>query len=288
MELTETTIQAPDSTDLFVRHYRTVNGLASHEPSRTVVIVHGMSEHGARYEHVAKRFVSEGWNVVVGDMRGHGRSAGVPTHVNNFDDYLDDLDQLWRHFQLRPERTALLGHSFGGLVSARFAQTRQNVMRVVVLMSPLMSLKVEVSPVTYALGKMASLLVPKTRFQNRIDPADTTRNQELLDRRADDPLMHRSVTAGWFFEMQRALKAVWREQDRIQVPVLAFQAGLDRIVDPTAVEPWLKNIGNEDTTFELFAEHFHELLNEPDWPETAGRILSWLDERIPAKECVGS
>lgn len=284
MEFSESTIQAPDSTDLYVRHYQIANGAVPVEPSRTVIIVHGTSEHGARYDHVARRFVSAGWNVVVADLRGHGRSGGIPTHVNAFDEYLNDLDLLWRHFQLQPERTALLGHSFGGLVSSRYAQTRPDQMRVAVLMSPLMALKVEVNPVIYALGLFASLVAPKTRFQSRIDPADTTRNHAMLQLREHDPLMHRSITAGWFFEMKRALKAVWRDRNRIQAAILVMQAALDRIVDPTVVEPWLQDVASQDKTFESFAEHYHELLNEPDWQETASRILKWMDERIPASE----
>ena len=31
------------------------------------------------------------------------------------------------------------------------------------------------------------------------------------------------------------------------------------------------------------AEHYHELLNEPDWPELVNDLLAWLDQRIPAR-----
>ena len=45
------------------------------KPKAVLQIVHGMAEHGARYERVASRLVSHGFAVVTHDHRGHGRSV---------------------------------------------------------------------------------------------------------------------------------------------------------------------------------------------------------------------
>jgi lysophospholipase len=274
----EAMVTALDGITIFARHY-----LANFADSaRTLFIVHGMSEHGQRYDHIAQLAVTRGWNVVISDLRGHGRSGGAPTHVEDFRQYIDDLRAVHVHFGLRPESTAILAHSMGGLVTARMLQQEPNCASAVVLTSPLLGVKVEISPFTIALGKAMSLVYPQTRFRSRVDQCFTTRNVEVLERRANDPYIHRSVTAGWYFAMESALKAVWADVSRFSCPIFLLQAGQDRIVDPAMADPWLGKVSSVDKTFRLFPEHYHELLNEPDWPEIAAEVFNWLDGRVKA------
>ena len=277
----ETHIRTQDGQQLFVRAYVPDELCRS---GRTLVIIHGTSEHGGRYDHVARVAVEHGWEVIVPDMRGHGRSDGVPVHVDRFDEYLSDLDTLWQYFELNPDRTALLGHSFGGLICSRFAESRPSKLASLVLMSPLLGLNVKIEFYTLALGKLMSIIAPCTRFRSKVPVEYTTRNAEVLKRRETDKLLHRSVTARWFFQMKQAIADAWRDAEKLNVPILALQAGDDRIVDPTAVEPWLRTAGSHDTRFRMIPEHYHELLNEPTWRETLDEVLDWIDERIPEIE----
>ena len=127
-----------------------------------------------------------------------------------------------------------------------------------------------------------SHLIPTTRFKSKVPAEHTTSNPEVLKRRAADPLIHRSVTAAWFFQMQQALADVWSESASITPPLLLMQAGADLIVDPAASERWIKTIGSSDASFQSFGGHYHELLNEPDWPTTLSLVLDWLEARIPS------
>lgn len=281
MAYAETSISAHDGTQLFARVYSPHESQAC---DRTMVVVHGTSEHGGRYDHVAKTLVDNGWKAIVLDLRGHGHSAGTPVHVDCFERYLLDLETVWRYFELNPKRTALLGHSFGGLISLRFAQTRGQMLSALTLISPLLRLGVEVDRFTLCLGKLMSWIAPRTRFKSRVPSEHTTRNPEVLARRENDSLIHRSITAAWFFQMQSALRAAWRESPRLQTPLLLMQAGSDRIVDPSAAEPWFNSTASGDRTFEFLPEHYHELLNEPDWRETLNLVMRWLDVRLP---CTG-
>jgi lysophospholipase len=248
-----------------------------------LVLIHGTSEHGGRYGHVAKAAAEEGWEVIIPDLRGHGQSGGVPVHINRFERYLKDLDTLWQFFELNPTRTVVMGHSFGGLISIRYAETRPNRMASLVALSPLLELKVKINPLTWMLGRLTSIVRPTTRFESRVPVEHTTRNEDALADREDDPLVHRSVTAAWFFEMQRAIRSAWLEARNIKVPVLAMQAGADLIVEAEAVEPWLQLVGNRDRTFRWFDDHYHELLNETDWRRTLGSIFRWLNLRLPCE-----
>ena len=68
-----------------MRTITTADGLALHlhtwplpaTPTRgSVLIVHGLGEHGGRYAHVAAHLTQAGWAVLGYDQRGHGRSGG--------------------------------------------------------------------------------------------------------------------------------------------------------------------------------------------------------------------
>lgn len=275
----ESEIATPDRHRLFVRRYEP--GMPS---GRTLLIAHGASEHGERYRHVAEFFAQEGWNVIVGDHRGHGRSTGVRTHVKRFRQYAQDLELIRGHFDLAPETTAVLGHSMGGLIAIRHAQLFPGRSAALVLISPLLRLKVLISRRTLALGRVLSVLAPRVRFESRVDPRTTTRCPLALERRLNDALMHRSVTAKWFFAMRAGIQSAWKDAGQITQPVLVLQAGADEIVDPRAPEHWLEQTGSEDKSFLSFPEHLHELLNEPDWQDTASLINQWLFPRIAQRQ----
>jgi lysophospholipase len=275
----ETEITTPDRHRLFVRSYESRT-----DPGRTLVISHGASEHGDRYQHIAEFFVEQGWNVIVGDHRGHGRSTGVRTHIKNFRQYPQDLELIRSYFELTPESTAILGHSMGGLVAIRHAQMFPERAAALVLVSPLLKVKVPIPRRTLALGRMLSLVAPRARFASRVDPRKTTRCPLALERRLNDALMHRSVTARWFFAMRAGLHSAWKAADQVKSPLLVLQAGADEIVDPQAPAQWLKCVGSTDASFQCFPEHLHELLNEPDWPSIATRISEWLNHRIHSRQ----
>ena len=201
-------------------------------------------------------------------------------YVRRFDDYLRDLDAVWEHHGLDPTRTALLGHSFGSLISARFAETRPHKLSALVLLAPLLRLKVHVSPLVVAWGKLVSFFVPTICFESRVDPQDATRDSTSLTARAADPLIHRRITCGWFFQMRSALNAVWTDVGKLRLPLLVAQGGADRIVDPEVVPPWFDLVPSTDKELKLFPDHYHELHNEPDWRDSMTVVAEWLEERF--------
>jgi alpha-beta hydrolase superfamily lysophospholipase len=266
----------PDSVALLVRRYQP----APCPATRTLLLIHGLSEHGERYDHVARLYAERGWNVVVPDARGHGRSGGTATHIGRFRRYCDDLNAVLDAVAAVPERTAIVAHSMGALVAIRHAQRFPQRAAALVLTSPLLRVSVRVPAGLFVLGRVLSFVAPRTRFQSRVDPAATTRNLDVLARRLADPLIHRSVTAGWFFAMRKALRNAWREAPALTRPILVLQAGQDQIVDPEAARQWLDSAGSQDKTFLCLPEHYHELFNEPDWAATAALVGDWLDARI--------
>jgi lysophospholipase len=270
-------IRGPGETELFVRQYLP----PSSGDGRTLMIVHGAGEHSGRYEHFIQWITQGGWTVIAGDLRGHGYSNGVPTHVDDFDQYIDDLAAVWAFFDLHSERTMLFGHSLGGLVAARFAERKPDWLAGLVLTSPLLSFGLRVPVLKRTLGRMCLWFAPRTRFRSTVSAEQLTRNEEALEIRARDPLTNRTVTAGWYFRVLEALCNVWDEAPLLTAPVLLLQGDADEIVNPQAPLDWLPQLGGRDRTLKMFPGHLHSLLTEPSWESTTADILRWMNRRIP-------
>jgi lysophospholipase len=274
MRLETQVIKAPDGIELFVRSYSPEH----QDPTRTLFWVHGLGEHGGRHEHVAGVLTQRGWRMIVPDLRGHGRSGGIPTYVNSFDEYIDDIALIWKRLRLDPS-VALLGHSMGGLVVVRAVESHRIVPSVLVVSSPLLGLKLRVNPLTVLLGRLLVRFLPAARFANGIDPANMTHDSEFAEIRRCDKLINKTVTAGWFFAMKAALAEASRDAAKVTLPVLALQGTLDRTTDPGAMSSWWFRIGSTDKKLIVLEDHFHELFFEPDWQTTANLMVDWLDDQ---------
>jgi alpha-beta hydrolase superfamily lysophospholipase len=110
------TLTTADGLRLHIAHWP-----AAAAARGTVLIVHGLGEHHARYAHVAAHLNGWGWNVVSYDHRGHGLSGGAKGRLNETDDLLRDLALVIGRVGAQvPGPLVLLGHSLGGLIAARF------------------------------------------------------------------------------------------------------------------------------------------------------------------------
>jgi pimeloyl-ACP methyl ester carboxylesterase len=101
------------------------------EGAPLLLLVHGMRDHARSWDWVARALRHE-WHVVAPDLRGHGDSQWSPDgaylHAYHVLDIADLIDTLG-HTQL-----TIVGHSFGGNVSGRYASIfPQRVQRLVLV-----------------------------------------------------------------------------------------------------------------------------------------------------------
>ena len=92
MKEREDRFQSAAGLDLFCRQWMPMTG-----PVRGIVfILHGLSEHGGRYRHVAAALTAAGFACYAPDHRGHGKSGGTRAYIADGRLVIDDLNELYR------------------------------------------------------------------------------------------------------------------------------------------------------------------------------------------------
>jgi alpha-beta hydrolase superfamily lysophospholipase len=281
---------APNRDDALVRQRRgTFSGvrgvpiahrewLPAGDARGSVVIAHGINEHGGRYAHVARRLVRDGWLVAVIDHRGHGLSGGRRAAVERFDDWVADLDTYVRRVLLgAPAPVFMLGHSLGGLIALVYALHHQHTLAGLVLSSPSVIPPKGVSPATLRTGRVLSRVAANLPVMAlRLDAV--SRDPAVVTAYRDDPLVHLGkVRARTGAEILDAIAEVQRDIGELTVPVLCVQGTVDLLVDPGSARWVDEHTGSADHTLHIYDGLYHEVFNEPERDAVLDDVAGWLD-----------
>lgn len=96
----------------------------------TVLLLHGNNFGGFYFKAIIDGLTKEGFRVIVPDQIGYGKSS-KPIAPFNFNSQARNTWRILQHEKV--ERVAVIGHSMGGMLAARFAtQFPKSVERVVI------------------------------------------------------------------------------------------------------------------------------------------------------------
>ncbi|HXZ98463.1 MAG TPA: alpha/beta hydrolase [Candidatus Acidoferrum sp.] len=254
----------------------------SKKPKAVLVIAHGIGEHSGRYTHVADYLTKKGFAVWACDHRGHGKSGGKRGHVDNFDDYLADLDQTIRIAkQKTPEmKTFLMGHSLGGLIATFYAEKHSGELDGLIVSGPALREKMKISSSKAFMAKTLSSIMPTLSTGTGLDPNLLSHDKEVVKKYVEDPLVHKVTTPRWFTEYRQAQEETMRSADKLTLPCLIIQGGADGIVDPTVAKDLYDKIKSPDKTLKVYDGFYHESLNEIGKESVLADIDTWLSARI--------
>lgn len=249
-------------------------------PKATLVLIHGMAEHSARYNHVGEYFAAHGYTVHTMDLRGHGRSPGKRILFRRIDEHSHDVaDFLTWVRQQDPDRPLfLLGHSMGGLIVTYYVLTQSPDLLGVILSGP--ALKLEgVSPLLLAVGRLVARILP-TLPMTKLDTTAVSRDPAVVQANLADPLnYHGGIPAATGMAMVNAVDAVDRQMEALRLPLLIVQGTADRLIDPEGSKQLYARAGSSDKMLKLYEGLYHEVLNEPEKEQVMAEIVAWLDQR---------
>ncbi len=277
------------------------------EPRAVVQILHGMAEHIARYDRLARALCARGYAVAGHDHRGHGKDCaadkiGYFADRNGWDAVITDAravtEALRGRFPGKP--IVLLGHSMGSFAAREYALRYGNDIAALVLSGTGYYGKALCAAgktlAWLSAPKKPAKLVDQIAFSSNnkaFEPSRTafdwlSRDEKEVDRYVADPLCGFVFTGRAFYDFFGSLKALTRKSRlngvRKDLPILLLSGGRDPVGGMGAgvkrVCEEYRDAGVRDVSMTLYPDARHEIFNEINRDEITRDLADWLDQRI--------
>jgi len=251
-------------------------------PIRMVlVIVHGLSEHRGRYRRLQLDLGKEGFASYAYDQRGFGESEGSRTHMERYTDMLLDLKRVLEFVrEAHPgQKIVILGHSFGGAVSATFCIDHPTAADGLVLSAP----AYDVPALPFRLrffGTLLNRILPSRLVRYPSNPEWLSHDPAIGTAFRSDPLVQRAGTPRFYVEFGRMNEYLHRHADKITLPTLILQGSQDRIVFPSGARALFERIGSRKKKLLWYDGFYHEAFNEIGREQVIADVVGWLKETI--------
>lgn len=272
------TFESKGGLNIFMRSWKPAG-----TPRAVIALVHGFNAHSGYMEWPAEQFVANGFAAYALDLRGRGKSEGERFYVEEFSDYLADVDGLVEI--ARAENPGLpvyvLGHSAGGVISSSYVFEHQD--EIAGLICESFAFDVGLPDAAALLIKGISYIAPhvqlytlKNEIFSRDPKAVATMNNDPLIAKEKQP----AETAA---EMIRGAERLKENMPRFTVPMFIIHGTDDKATRYQGSQYFYDNSGSTDKTLKLYEGHYHDLLADIGKEEVMADILAWVNERIPAE-----
>jgi len=250
------------------------------KPRGIVAIVPGFNSHSGYYGWVADQLVAAGYAVHAVDLRGRGKSDGERFYVQQFSDYLSDVDRMMR---LAKERDpglpiVLLGHSAGGVVSCLYALEHQKDLAALVCES--FAFQVPAPDFVLAVLKGISHIAPHAHVL-RLKNEDFSRDPAVVAAMNADPLIaHETQPTQTVAEMVRADERLKESFPSMMLPLFIIHGTLDKATKPSGSQFFYDTAGSKDKTLKLYEGYYHDMLNDVGKEVVMRDIMMWIGEHV--------
>lgn len=305
MDFINNTYQTKDGVDLVTYFWE------CEQPKGVVHIVHGMSEHAARYNEFALYLNQHGYLVYASDLRGHGKTAGSLDKVGMFamqdgwSKVVNDVINLSKELDHKYGELPLylLGHSMGSFIARSVAILCPPEIDGYIFSATaghpglLGKVGVHVANLNLKLmgkknrSKMMTQLAFgdfNKKYQDKRTEKDwLTKDTDIVDNYIADPYCMQIFTSQFYQDLLTGILSInetfqIRKMEKTK-PILMFAGDMDPVGDygtgPKEVYDKFQKAGIEDVTLKIYESGRHEMLNETNREEVYGMIIDWLDSK---------
>jgi len=291
---------AADATELALHRWP----VAPASAKAVVMIVHGASEHAARYERFARYLNDHGYAVYAMDLRGHGatrlRSGAL----------LDAGPDAWNHFvedqkllrdliarEYPGKKVVLFGHSMGSGIAQDYMTRYGRSVDAYILSGSFYgpalpdevlkaaddaAQKAPLEPSPIFAGLFAGFNKP---FSDKPGFEWLSRDPAEVAKYVNDPLCGKpfgnELTRDFFRGLSRMRAPDIEARIPTDVPIHIVSGDQDPVGDNTkgvmALIDRYHALGLTRVTYKFYPQARHELLNETNRDEVQNDLLSWLN-----------
>ena len=256
-------------------------------PKGTVLIVHGFTENVDKFSELIHSLLLNGFSVVSWDQRGHGRSGraegldGISlTHVDDFDEYVRDMDIVYRQVVASmPKPHRIFCHSMGGAVTALYLERHPGVFDRAAMCAPMIAPNLSGMPKPMALA-LCTVEKALKHGRKRIFISKPYAEKEVFekacangkarfdwyeDMRFNTPaFQNNGPTYSWLKESIDVENDILASGavEKIDARVMLFTAGMDDVVLPKPQTAFISRVRNGEHRVVEGAKH--EIYRSPD------------------------
>jgi alpha-beta hydrolase superfamily lysophospholipase len=234
-----------------------------------VVLVHGYGEHIGRYEHVARALNDASWSVYGLDHVGHGRSEGERVLIPDFTPVVEDLHSVVQRAKAANpgQPVAMIGHSMGGGIAARYVELHPGEVAALVLSGPVIG----------SLRGITSLLGMDEIPTDPLPVTTLSRDPEVGRMYDEDPLVwHGPFKRQTLLGFADLLLDIALDADKVTGPVLWQHGQDDQLVRVAGSRRAIALLRNADVTEKIYPGARHEIFNETNKDEVLGDTVDFL------------
>ncbi|MBC1517494.1 alpha/beta hydrolase [Listeria welshimeri] len=299
----EMKLKAADGLELHLHIWDEVE-----KPIGLIQIVHGMAEHGARYDLFAKRLNQAGYIVVADDHRGFGKSAINESYLGHLDGETGFQNMIQDEVSVRTYIKEnytnlpyfIFAHSMGSFIIRTFMAQHQ-VDGVILSgsgLQPAALLKMGQIITKHRVkkdDKKRSGFLNKLAFWGYNKPFNENHRFSWLSRDVavyeayeKDPFCGPVVgTSGFFHNLFEVVKVSQQKETLESVPKdlpILLLSGSDDPVghfgkDTPKIALALEKAGVEDVTYKIYENARHELVNELCKETVFQDVIDWLNAK---------
>lgn len=265
---------------LFVRR---VGPAAPRPPRAHLLLVHASMVHSEYYLPLAAELAAADVDVWLPDLRGHGRSGGIPGHLDHWRQHVADVADGFSAMRRggAPGAPLLLaGESYGGLMAYLACQSRLVDPAATLLLSPALGLTLQVSATQrWWLRHVGRPLLSRVRPVRPLGHAGIAADPYIGRLIDADRQTSRHYTLGFLAALLDAVDEAQAGPPRDASPILALLSAGDPVCDNAAAERLLG--GNPAATLKMLPGPQHSLV--ADLPAgVASEMLGWIRRCTPA------
>ena len=279
----------PDAAPIPCRPWDVGTGVTGYvwpaaSPRAALLLTHGYGDYAQRSvqqnNQLIPHLLNLGVSVYAFDMWGSGRSPG-PRGATDGDQAVRDNLAARQIMAETGLPVFLLGHSYGGLITATSTLRDQSDLSGVILLAP--DLLYDVGPFWHRVAQIGGFVWPTLNPSLGLaDDTEMTRDWDALQRMRQDPLMHLgSKHFVALSDFARISQQNWALYPQLRVPALVIHGDSDGLAKLKGSRNFIATIASEDKTLAVIDGGHHYLLDDLAKDEVRELILMWLEERLP-------
>jgi len=267
-------LKAQDGLQLFSHAW-----LPARQPDKVLFIAHGIGEHAARYDHLARALNEDGIAVFALDHRGHGRSGGLRAYFDDFSQPVRDLHQLWDETVVayggRP--FYLYGHSMGSIIALMFALQYPSQLSGLLLTGTATTVEEAQPAFLVQAALIGGSILPKLRSTTGFDANVLSTDPNTVRAYQTDPLVDgKPIRLGMARGIILNGRAVLQRADELRLPLLIMHGADDQLTPSSGSQAVYDRASSEDKTLRFWPGMRHELINEMDRQAVIDAMRDWL------------